>query len=189
MSQLNRNAAYVYDVDGVTIWERLRVLKTFLADRKKALALAELASEEIAKKLQETDGVEKKRLLIETSDHEDLTDDCRNEIAFLEKSIEELSIEAEKTRIPGKSDKEMYELNFFNEHTQRLCLKAVSEVMSCGHVTPNTMLDLIKNKQAMHKLVESKILDPNVLVFLESSKNLLPDSTKYLGIEYFDESK
>ena len=42
MAQVNHNYSYVTEVDGFTVWERLRVIRGFLADREKALKLAEL---------------------------------------------------------------------------------------------------------------------------------------------------
>lgn len=43
MSQVNHNYSYVFEIDGHTPWERLRVVRNFITDRRKALALAELA--------------------------------------------------------------------------------------------------------------------------------------------------
>ena len=75
----------------------------------------------------------------------DLLDDCRNEIAFLEELEAKLAIEAEKTRIKGKTDKEMYEINYYEELIQIHTLQAQSEMMATGHVSPDTMKTLLRN--------------------------------------------
>ena len=51
MSQMNRNAAYVYDVDGLTVWEKLRVIRGFLLDRQTELKLSKLKHEDTKKKM------------------------------------------------------------------------------------------------------------------------------------------
>lgn len=54
MSQVNHNYSYVYEIDGNTPWERLRIVRNFITDRTKALALAEqtLATTEQNRKYQ-----------------------------------------------------------------------------------------------------------------------------------------
>lgn len=181
MSQLNRNAAYIYDIDGITVWERLRVVRTFLTDREKSYKLAlngkkqvEVEKEKI-KNNPEYSEIEKElkleRVDIENSDLDDLIDDCKNEIVFLKEIESRLAIKAEETRIEGKTDKDMYELNFFREHTERLVKKATTEVICHGRVTPDTMHYLLRNRNALNQLVSKGLVNEEVKAFVETNSN------------------
>lgn len=165
MSQVNRNAAYLFDVDGNTVWERLRVIRGFLDDRKRALARATLELEHSEKEAKSNgeDSFEYKMFLIEKPFSLDLIDDCEREVAFLSEVEHQLSTEAEKTRIPGKSDKDMYELNFFEEHTNRLVTDAQAEIVANGRLSTNTVKMLFRNKAAMTRTLELGILSEEVL--------------------------
>ena len=46
MARQNHNANYLFDVDGETIWEKLRVIKGLLLDKQISLKLLELNEEE-----------------------------------------------------------------------------------------------------------------------------------------------
>ena len=50
MSQQNHNVNYLYTVDGITVWERLRVTRNFLLDRQTALKIAGLPPEEMTER-------------------------------------------------------------------------------------------------------------------------------------------
>lgn len=188
MSQVNHNWSYITEVDGNTVWERLRIIRNFLTERRKALALAELNQKNIEDKLQRYDvridrlvtqlnehlaqdesghdqnwifDMEEKihqmrhdreQLVIETSDLPDLTQDCRDEVFFLETFEARLMEEAEKERIPGKSDREMYELNFPKESRTRLFKKATAELVSGGRLTPDTIHYLRKDTKVLDML-------------------------------------
>ena len=45
MSRVNHNAQYIYDLEGETVWEKLRVIRNQLSQRKLAYKLAELNKE------------------------------------------------------------------------------------------------------------------------------------------------
>lgn len=193
MSQVNHNWSYITEVDGNTIWERLRIIRNFLTERRKALALAELNQKNIEAKLarfdkriqskqnflnecgadasfagsdQEVDleeelyklQYERQQLLIETSDLPDLTQDCRDEILFLETFEKRLMEEAEKERVPGKSDREMYEINFPKESRTRLFKKATAELVAHGRLTPDTIHYLRKDTKVLEMLGKVEIM-------------------------------
>lgn len=107
---MNRNAAYVYDVDGLTTWEKLRVIRGFLLDRQTELKLSKLRYEDTKKKMLELDedNLDRIEFFIRESFMLDIIDDCEREVKFLEEYEKQLAEEAEKTRIEGKSDKDMY---------------------------------------------------------------------------------
>lgn len=179
MSQLNHNAAYIFDVDGLTVWEKLRNIRSFLRDRQKALAINEAMAIDAAKKyaLLPDDDIEKIKYNIELPDSADLLDDCRNEIAFLIDFEQKLAIEAEKTRIPGKSDKEMYEINWHEEKIARLTLDIFAELTTTNSVNPNTLKSIIRCRPALDRIVGMGLLPAELKVPDYIEQNLLLSST------------
>lgn len=189
MSQVNHNYSYIFEVDGHTVWERLRIIRNFLTERRKALALAELnqsnTEEKISRftgriafteaQLDEHSGLEgelsyfeleeklhalkyeRAQLVIETSDLPDLTQDCRDEIDFLETFEARLMVEAEKERVPGKTDREMYEINFPKEGRTRLFKKATAEIAAHGRLSPDTIHYLRKDQVVLQQIVDVRI--------------------------------
>lgn len=172
MAQVNHNANYLYTIDGITLWERLRVIRGFLNDRKKALSLAILSKE----KNEVDDSFESKERKILSEDLDDNIEDCQNEINFLTEIENKLSVEAEKTRIPGKSDKEMYEINYFEELIQIHILQAQSELMAHGHVSSDTMKTLIRNPNSLDRVISLGLLSKETKQFstlqIENEKTL-----------------
>ena len=190
MAQQNHNAAYLTVVDGITVWERLRVIRNFLTDRRTALKLAEMNQRKNSEKLSdpEVDKWEKEEIEIYQEQSEQLIKEAKAEIGFLEKLEAELAKEAEKTRIGGKSDDEMYEINYFEELVQIQLLEVQSEMMAVGHVSPNTMKTLIKNPRTMERVVELGILNEQILRLLngsQASQISLIGGTDYAQLAYW----
>jgi hypothetical protein len=159
MGQLNRNAAYIYDVDGHTPWERLRVIRTFLRDRRKALALAELSLEEMhSKTIESLDSFSARRAKIEEESLLPDVEDCRREIVFLEGLEQELVRATEPTRVPGATDEEMYELNFFNEVVERDVFKVKVDLAALRYVRPETMQSVLRNPRTIERLAQEQLI-------------------------------
>lgn len=144
MSQVNHFAAYIYEVDGLTPWEKLRNIRNFLEDRRHAYLVNKDALEKLDENPQTPTEIELHEFELARS--KSLMEDCEIEIEFLEKAEKELMEQCEKTRVEGKTDKEMYEINFYEEMTARNVLKAKSEIASLGHMTPTTMEAVIRHK-------------------------------------------
>lgn len=160
MSRLNRNASYIHVVDGETVWERLRVIRCFLVERRQALAVTELSIER--QEAMDKSSFEYREALIMRPQLLDLTQECREEIKFLENFEARLAEEAEKTRIPGKSDDEMYEANFFEEMRVRLVKDAQSEMFAHGSITAQTMKSLLRHQPALHSCIALGYLRPEI---------------------------
>lgn len=162
MAQQNHNAAYLTVVDGITVWERLRVIRNFLTDRRMAVKMAEMGQEKFEEMMtdESVNKWDKREAEILNEHSEQLLKEAKNEVAFLEKLEAELAKQAEKTRIAGKTDDEMYEINYFEELIQIQLLDVQSEMMAVGHITPNTMKTLIKNPRTMERVVEMGLLAP-----------------------------
>jgi hypothetical protein len=180
MSRVNRNAQYIYDVDGETIWEKLRVIRGMLDERKRAYQHALLGKEK--QDSLDKDLFEYKKNLIDKDFRESLIQDCINEIKFLEEFESYLSKEAEKTRIAGKTDDEMYEINFFHEVEVRLTRMAQAQIAANNRISDDLLLRLMKNKGALNKCIEQGLLNSNIINYIETP--LLPSTeihtTKFL---------
>lgn len=157
MSKLNRFANYIYDVDGETTWERLRVIRNFIQDRRLAY---EIALESREKLINQPPSRIKDVELVQLDGN---IQDCAEEIAFLIEFESRLALEAEQTRIPGKTDNEMYEINFYHEHTLRLITTAQAERISCGIVSVDTVKRLLRNKTALDGCIQMGIFSQDML--------------------------
>jgi hypothetical protein len=137
-SQVNSQFAYINLINGETVWERLRIVRNFIEDRK------------IAKKLQVTQY--KKRLgflakineatkdserifaeveLEEFDAHKEQSEDgykkLDDELEFLLRYEIELSNIAEQSRVLGKTDDEMFQINMESEVIMRNMRKIETE--------------------------------------------------------------
>ena len=170
MSQVNHNYQYIKDVDGLTVWERLRVIRGFLIDRKQALAISEMNLRKVKDEWDNMSVWEQEEYNIMLPQQLDIIEDCKDEIAFLELFEKGLAIEAEKERIEGKTDREMYELNFAKEARLRLLRKTQSEMLSIGHVTPQTMSSLMNDDAVLSMVIDSGLLAPTALDAISVAK-------------------
>lgn len=180
MSQVNHNYDYLTVVDGHTVWERLRVIRNFLTDRRKALKIANLGKEKHEATKDDMDIWDRKEAEIMAEDQDSLIQDCVDEIEFLEKFEAMLIIEAEKERIEGKTDREMYELNFPKEAGIRLIELVKSEVLAIGNITPMTMRSVMSNPSVIPSLVELKLMNedaPLAILGVQPPVQLLLEST------------
>lgn len=162
MAQVNHNAAYITVVDGLTVWERLRNIRSFINDRLSAFYGNDLHKQEnvdaLSKYAEETD--EAKRFFMQHS--YELYLDLKSEIDFLRELESKLAAEAEKTRINGMSDREMYEINYYEELVQMQLLQAQSEMMSGGILSPETMKTILRNPQTLSRAVEVGLLSSDI---------------------------
>jgi hypothetical protein len=173
MSQLNRNLNYLTVVDGNTPWEKLRVIRNFLEDRRMALALGELGLEK-AEATIDKDSWEWKEHQIRLPQALGNLEDARREIKFLEDVEARLIPMAEADRIEGKTDEEMYELNFPRESAESLALEAQAEIAAVGHISVGTMKQIICNKYAVNRAIELELLAPAALQIAAKFPPLLP---------------
>lgn len=184
MAQVNHNYAYVRDVDGQTVWERLRVIRNFLTDRRKALKVTLLSKEKFEVQKETMDKWERKEAEILNEDQDELIQDCIDEIAFLEEFEALLMIEAEKERVPGKTDREMYEINWVKESRVRLLEEVRAQVISLGHVNTETMKTLMREPEVVGESIRLGLIRPEAVNMISES------NPKLLGLlnEAFDSS-
>jgi len=162
-SQSNHNASYIFEVDGITVWERLRVIRSFLANRRESLTVAEINRRKSLWSISkiadpEEAAFEQEIFEARRPEMDDAMQKCRDEIAFLEKFESDLVALAEQTRIPGKTDEEMYEINFYNEIITRNVRRAHAEIAATGQVSPDTIKYLMKCPPALDVLTSQGLL-------------------------------
>lgn len=182
MSRVNHNAQYIYDLEGETPWEKLRVVRHQLKQRKLAYELAKLSKEKAETTL-DKGSFEYKEYLIGKEQYEENVQDCINEIAFLTEFEAALAVEAEKTRIPNKTDDEMYEINFFDELKLRLVKQAQSQILSCGRLSEETARRILKNKSALQLCIEQGLLGEAALQIANINAPALPYNYEILHLE------
>ena len=182
MSRVNHNAQYIYDLEGETPWEKLRVIRNQLKQRKLAYELTKL-NQEKAEATLDTDSFEYREYLLNKEQTEENIQDCINEIAFLTEFEAVLTMEAEKTRIPGKTDDEMYEINFFDELKLRLVRQAQSQILSCGRLNEETARRILKHKAALQLCIEQGLLSENALQIANVNTPALPHNYEVLHLE------
>jgi hypothetical protein len=169
MARQNHNVNYMYDVDGETVWEKLRTIRSMLDDRQRAYQHATLARDENEKKhKKDTTSLKYKQWLIDKDFNESLIQDCVNEVKFLEAFESFLAAEAEKTRIPGKTDDEMYEINYFHEMEVRLVRHAQAQIMTRGVLDEELMLRLMKNRNALNLCIEQGLISEQVTEVIDN---------------------
>jgi hypothetical protein len=182
MSRVNHNAQYIYDLEGETPWEKLRVVRHQLRQRKIALELAKIGQEEF-QQTQDKTTFEYRKALINQEQFQENIQDCVNEIKFLTEFEKALAIEAEKTRILGKTDDEMYEINFFDELKLRLIRSAQAQIISCGRLTEETTKRILKNKPALQLCIQQGLLSENALQIANANNSALPHNYETLHLE------
>lgn len=163
MAQVNHNWTYLTVVDGHTVWERLRVIRNFLTDRRQALAVAELSQLKFEATKHEMDEWDRKEAEIMNSDMPNLIQDARDEIEFLEKLEAKLMVEAEKQRVPGKTDREMYEINFPLEAKARIIHAFKTELIAHGSVRAETMSDALKDPLVTQELLKLELINEDAI--------------------------
>jgi len=172
----NHNASYIFEIDGITVWERLRCIRNFLLSNQTALSNATLSQEKLDYELSNlTDSKEdyfrRKEIEISRMEFDRAFDRLKDEVKFLTEMEKELTTLAEETRIEGKTDEEMYELNFYNEIIARNVRKAHCEFASGGRISADTMGQLIRCPPALRILGEQNVLSyDNITLLIDSGK-------------------
>lgn len=184
MAQMNRDASYITVVDGLTPWEKLRNIRSFLSERRLALGtikikakyddLSKLTDKE--KELRELYNEQSKGLLI----------DAENEINFLENLEKELIKITEPTRISGKNDREMYEINYYEELIQMHLIDIKADVISQGRVSPGTMKVLLRNPKTIVRAVKLGYIPEEMLKLPEVIRS---ENEIKLGVVYEQNKK
>ena len=184
-SKYNSNFNYKYQVNGETLWERIKVLNGFLEGRIQALKLKECSILRHKSKLLELEYMLSQnspeylilRFKAELIEYESgleiqkhAFELCEIELEDLKNILKELYEQAEATRIPGYTDDQMYEINAENEFTTMICREIQSEIIANGRPSAAR----IKNAMSCPATF-------NTLKLL----NIIPEETQVLDVNKF----
>lgn len=146
-TKLNTEFNYRYQVQGETIWEKIKTLKGFLEGRIRAAALEEVSNKKLQAKiakleyLKESTGLKHEILELEAEileaksflpAQEEAFALNHEEIAMLKRLLEEAYAIAEPTRIEGFTDEQMFEANAMNEFTAMIAKDIQAEIIANG---------------------------------------------------------
>lgn len=179
--KLNTEFNYRYQVIGETIWEKIKTLQGFLEGRKRAAVLEEvqaLKTKAKASKIQylkdncgpEHEILELEAELLEIRSVEEDQKRCfelnKEEIAILERLLEEAYSVAEPTRIPGYTDEQMFEANAANEFTVMIAKEIHAELIANGRPSPAKIRNAMSNPTTWNALIKAGLIPAGNQVLL-----------------------
>jgi predicted nuclease with TOPRIM domain len=144
---LNTEFNYRTQVEGETVWAKIKTLNGFLEGRLRAVALEEVGAKKYQAKvaklkwLKETTNLEHEILELEAEIIEiestlgnvkEAYELNRGEVKLLHRLLAEAHELAEPTRIPGYSDEQMFEANAANEFTVWIAKEIQAEIIAYG---------------------------------------------------------
>jgi hypothetical protein len=164
-SKLNSEFNYRYQVNGETVWEKIKILKGFLEGRIRAAVLEEVSELKYQAKLAELQNLKDINALphvilnmrAEILEWEsgfpaqvEAFELNRQEIKMLQNLLAECFVIAEPTRMKHEdgtpySDEEMFEANAANEFTVMIGKEIHAEIIATGHPSPAKLRNAMSN--------------------------------------------
>lgn len=164
-SKLNSEFNYRYQVNGETVWEKIKILKGFLEGRIRAAVLEEVSELKYQAKLAELQNLKDINALphiilnlrAEILEWEsgfpaqkEAFELNKQEIKMLERLIAECYEIAEPTRMKHEdgtpyTDEEMFEANAANEFTVMIGKEIHAEIIATGHPSPAKLRNAMSN--------------------------------------------
>ena len=196
-SKLNSEFNYRYQVQGETVWEKIKTLKGFLEGRERAAALEAVGELKARAKLAELVHVKDSGGLphvvmtleadiLEMQSHEAITKQAfelnRQEIVILNRLLAECFVIAEPTRVVGYTDEQMFELNAANEFTAMIGKEIHAEIIANGRPSPSKIRNAMSNPYTWAALKAIGLI-PKESMLLESSNNPLQIELKPLHVD------
>lgn len=192
-SKLNSEFNYRYQVQGETIWEKIKTLKGFLVGRKRAAVLEEvqlLKTRALVSKiahLKATGGLEHEILefeaeLLEVRSFEADQQECwvlnLEEIETLERLLVEAFVLAEPSRIEGYTDEQMFEANAANEFAVWVLKEIQAEIIAHGHPSAAKIRNAMSNPTSW-----SALLSSGMITLPESVALITEDTINHLQVD------
>jgi hypothetical protein len=177
-SNFNSLFNYKTQVEGETPWEKIKTINGFIEGRKRAVALEkvqEIRTRAMNAKLEflKEHGPlhEALELEAEIMERDSSKDDAEHAFKLAHKELEilyayreELYAEAEPTRIEGKSDDEMFELNAENEFATWVLREIQAEIVAYGRPSPAKLRNAMSSQLATQAMIDLKIVPPEFKV-------------------------
>lgn len=165
--KLNTEFNYRYQVQGETVWEKIKTLKGFLEGRIRAAALEQVAEKKLQALRCELEYsrsigalphviLRMEAELIEAESHTPAQREAfelnREEIELLKRLLDECYAIAEPTRIPGYTDEQMFEANAANEFTLTIAKDIQAEIIANGRPSPAKLRNAMSNPHTFNAL-------------------------------------
>ena len=178
--KLNSEFNYRYQVEGETIWAKIKTLNGFLCGRERAAVLEKVSKKKYEAKLAKLEYLKREKkekykileLEAEIIETESFLEEQKEifilnhkEIVVLEKLLAEAYAVAEPSRIKGYTDDDMYEANAANEFTVNIARDIQSEIIAQGQPSPAKIRNAMSNPHTLRACqgaglipVEAKII-------------------------------
>ena len=187
-SKLNSEFNYRYQVNGETVWEKIKILKGFLEGRIRAAVLEEVSELKYQAKLAELQNLKDINALphvilnmrAEILEWEsgfpaqvEAFELNRQEIKMLQNLLAECFVIAEPTRMKHEdgtpySDEEMFEANAANEFTVMIGKEIQAEIVATGRPSPAKLRNAMSNPHTFHALQQVGFI-PKEMILLEGN--------------------
>lgn len=197
-TKLNTEFNYRYQVQGETVWEKIKTIKGFLDGRIRAAALDKVSALKIEAKREKLKWMQEQNIprheqleleaeLIELESHEpalrEALDLNRQEISFLKSYLAELYTEAEPTRISGYTDEQMFEANAALEFTVWIAKEIQAEIIATGRPSPAKLRNAMSNPMSFDALKQVGLIPADAALI---TGGICADET--IKLEVTDES-
>lgn len=178
-SKLNSEFNYRYQVQGETVWEKIKTLKGFLEGRIRAAALEEISEKKYQAKLLELKHLKKIKALphvilnleaeiMETeSFFQTQTEAFKlnlDEIEILKRLLAEAFEVAEPTRISGYTDEQMFEANAANEFTVMIGKDIQAEIIAHGRPSAAKIRNAMSNPMTLLALQHAGLIPKEAIM-------------------------
>ena len=187
-SKLNSEFNYRYQVNGETVWEKIKILNGFLEGRIRAAAQEEISKLKYQAKIAELQNLKDigalyhvilnmKAEILEWESNlltqVEAFELNREEIKMLKQVIAECYEIAEPTRIKHKdgtlySDQEMFEANAANEFTVMIGKEIHAEIIATGHPPPAKIRNAMSNPHTWAALQQVGLIPAGAHVLVGS---------------------
>ena len=196
-SKLNSEFNYRYQVQGETVWEKIKTLKGFLEGRIRAAALEEISEQKYQAKLLELKHLKKIKALphvilnleaeiMETeSFFQTQTEAFKlnlDEIEILKRLLAEAFEIAEPTRIEGYTDEQMFEANAANEFTVMIGKDIQAEIIAHGRPSAAKIRNAMSNPMTLLALQNAGLI-PKEAIMLRGNDSPLSIELKPAALE------
>lgn len=178
-NKLNTEFNYRYQVQGETVWEKIKTITGFLDGRQRAAVLGDISSIKMEAKREKLkwmqaegtpihEQLEIRAEILELESHEPALRAAlelnKQEIQFLEKYLSELYEEAEHTRIPSYTDEQMFEANAALEFTVWIAKEIQAEIIANGRPSPAKLRNAMSNPMSFNALKEIGLIPPDTML-------------------------
>ena len=187
-SKLNSEFNYRYQVNGETVWEKIKILKGFLEGRVRAAVLEEVSELKYQAKLAELQNLKDigalphvilnmRAEILEWESgfpaQKEAFELNRTEIKMLENLLAECFAIAEPTRMfhddgTPYTDEEMFEANAANEFTVMIGKEIHAEIIATGHPSPAKLRNAMSNPHTWAALQQIGLIPENAQVLVGS---------------------